>query len=63
LELHASAGRLYARARWQGVTPRSPRDCLIAVTAVHTRLPLLHDDPDFEHLAGVEPKLHLIPRR
>ncbi len=62
LELHVSAGRLYARARWQGVTPRSPHDCLIAVTAVHARIPLLHDDRDFEHLAVVEPKLHLIPR-
>ena len=63
LELHVSAGRLYARARWQGLTPRSPRRCLIAVTAVRTRLPLLHDDRDFEHLALVEPKLHLIARR
>ncbi len=63
LELHVAAGRLYARARWQGVTPRSPHDCLIAVTAVHERLPLLHDDRDFERLAVVEPKLHLIPRR
>jgi predicted nucleic acid-binding protein len=62
LELHVYAGRLYARARWQGVTPRSPHDCLIAVTAVHTRIPLLHDDRDFENLAVVEPKLHLIPR-
>jgi predicted nucleic acid-binding protein len=35
LELHASAGRLYARARWQGLTARSPHDCLIVVTAVH----------------------------
>ncbi len=63
LELHVAAGRLYARARWQGVTPRSPHDCLIAATAVHNRIPLLHDDPDFEHIALVEPKLILIPRR
>jgi predicted nucleic acid-binding protein len=63
LELHVAAGRLYARARWQGVTPRSPHDCLIAATAVHNRVPLLHDDRDFEHLALVEPKLTLIPRR
>ena len=63
LEVHVSAGRLYARARWQGLTPRSPHDCLIAVTAMQKRIPLLHDDRDFEHLAGVEPNLHLIPRR
>jgi predicted nucleic acid-binding protein len=47
----------------QGVTPRSPPDCLIAATAVDKRIPLLHDDRDFEHLAQVEPKLKLIPRR
>ncbi|MDP9014470.1 MAG: PIN domain-containing protein [Pseudomonadota bacterium] len=63
LELHVTAGHLYARARWQGVTPRSPHDCLIAATAVVKRLPLLHDDRDFEQLALVEPKLKLIPRR
>jgi predicted nucleic acid-binding protein len=48
LELHAAGGRLYARARWQRVAPRSPHDCLIAATAVDKRLPLLHDDRDFE---------------
>jgi predicted nucleic acid-binding protein len=63
LKLHVAAGRLYARARWQGVPPRSPHDCLIAATAVDAHLPLLHDDRDFEHLALVEPKLRLIPRR
>ena len=62
LELHVAAGRLYARARWQGVTPRNPHDCLIAATALDNRIPLLHDDRDFEQLAVVEPKLKLIPR-
>jgi hypothetical protein len=47
----------------QGVTPRSRHDCLIAATAVDKRIPLLHDDRDFEHLAQVEPKLKLTPRR
>jgi predicted nucleic acid-binding protein len=62
LELHVAAGRLYARARWQGITPRSPHDCLIAATAIDEGIPLLHDDRDFEHLAAVEPKLKLVPR-
>ncbi len=62
LELHVAAGRLYARARWQGITPCSPHDCLIAATAIQERIPLLHDDRDFENLALVEPKLNLIPR-
>lgn len=62
LALHVAAGKLYARARWQGITPRSPHDCLIAATAVDGGLPLLHDDRDFEQLATVEPKLRLVPR-
>jgi predicted nucleic acid-binding protein len=63
VELHVAAGHLYARARWQGITPRSPHDCLITVTAVEEDIPLLHDDWDFEQLAQIEPKLKLIPRR
>jgi len=60
--LHVAAGRLYARARWQGVTPRSPNDCLVAAVAVAERVPLLHDDRDFEQLATVEPGLRLVSR-
>lgn len=59
--LHVAAARLYARARWQGVTPRSPHDCLVAATALQADLPLLHDDRDFEALAGVEPRLRVVP--
>lgn len=62
LTLHVEAARLYARARWQGITPRSPHDCLIAVIAITHAVPLLHDDRDFEHLAEVEPKLKLVLR-
>jgi len=54
---YADAGALYARCRWQGYAPRSPGDCLIAQLAIDHRLPLLHDDRDFEHIARVEPKL------
>lgn len=63
IELHIAAAELYARARWRGITPRSPHDCLIAVTAVEEHVPLLHDDSDFEHLATVEPRLKLVPRQ
>jgi predicted nucleic acid-binding protein len=63
LELHVAAGRLYAQARWHGITPRSPHDCLVAATAVDADVLLLHDDQDFERLAQVEPRLRLIPRR
>ena len=54
---YADAGELYARCRWRGVTPRSPHDCLIAQLAIDNEIPLLHDDRDFELIAGIEPKL------
>jgi predicted nucleic acid-binding protein len=57
---HAAAGALYARCRWAGITPRSPHDCLIAQTAIEHDVTLLHDDSDFEFIAGVEPKLRLL---
>jgi hypothetical protein len=57
---YAAAAALYARARWQGITPRSPHDCLIARLAVEHQVPLLHDDRDFEMLAKVEPMLALL---
>jgi predicted nucleic acid-binding protein len=57
---HAAAGELYARCRWQGITPRSPHDCLIAQLAIEHDLPLLHDDHDFEALARVDGRLRLM---
>jgi predicted nucleic acid-binding protein len=57
---HVGAAALYARCRWQGLTPRSPHDCLIAQLAIEHRVPLLHDDRDFEVLARIEPKLKLL---
>ena len=57
---HVAAAALYARCRWQGLTPRSPHDCLIAQLAIEHGVPLLHDDRDFESLARVEPKLKVI---
>lgn len=59
---HIAAAALYARCRWRGITPRSPHDCLIAQLCVEHKMPLLHDDRDFEMLASVEPKLKLVPR-
>ena len=57
---HAAAGELYARCRWQGVTPRSPHDCLIAQLAIEHDVPLLHDDRDFVALAEVDGRLRLM---
>lgn len=60
---HGAAAELYARCRWQGVTPRSPHDCLIAQTAIEHGVRLLHDDRDFAAIARVEPKLKLHPSK
>lgn len=61
LVLATSAARLYAQARWHGITPRSPHDCLIAAIALTERVPLLADDIDFERLREAEPRLVLVP--
>jgi len=58
-QTHATAGALYARCRWRGITIRSPHDCLIAALAVEHEVPLLQEDRDFERLATVEPALRL----
>ena len=57
---HARAAELYARCRWRGVTPRSPHDCMIAQQAIDASVPLLHDDRDFELIAGIEARLALM---
>ncbi|MGH8273650.1 MAG: type II toxin-antitoxin system VapC family toxin [Gammaproteobacteria bacterium] len=59
MQTFAEAGRIYARCRWQGYTPRSSNDCLIAQLAIEHDLVLLHDDADFEKIAQVEPRLRL----
>ena len=60
MQTHMAAGRLYARCRWAGITPRSPHDCLIAQIAIEHEVPLLHDDRDFELLSQVDPRLALL---
>lgn len=59
-QLAIQAARLYARLRWQGVTIRSPNDCLIACIAIENNLALLHDDADFLKIAATEPRLKLV---
>jgi len=56
-ETARQAALLYARCRWQGVTIRSPNDCLIAACALEAGEPLLHADRDFERIAAIEPRL------
>jgi len=59
-ELHRQAALLYARCRWQGVTVRSPIDCVVAACALEADMPLLARDRDFSEICRIEPKLKLI---
>lgn len=59
-DLHRHAAQLYARCRWQGLTPRSPNDCVVAACALEAGLPLLARDADFDAIASIEPKLQLL---
>ncbi len=59
-EIARQAAMLYARCRWQGITIRSPNDCLIAASAIVAELPLLHADTDFLILARIDKRLQLL---
>jgi predicted nucleic acid-binding protein len=61
VETYARAAELYVACRNQGLTPRSPHDCLVARIAIENTVPLLHDDRDFEALARVEKALKCYP--
>lgn len=59
IESHADAARLYFRCRRAGVTLRSTIDCLIAQVALEHDLLIVHNDRDFDLLAGVVPEVRL----
>ena len=59
-DLTRAAAHLYARCRWQGVSPRSTNDCLIAAYAIRSGLPLLHCDRDFDRIAEIEHSLKVL---
>ena len=49
------AATLYRQCRKKGVTIRKANDCLIAHYSLYFRVPLLHNDSDFDQLAKVFP--------
>ena len=57
VETYAAAAELYVRCRGQGITPRSPHDCLVVRIAIEHDVALLHGDHDYELLARAEPAL------
>ena len=60
IETWEAAAELYVRCRLRGFTPRSAHDCLVARIALEHKVPLLHDDRDFEAIAKVEPRLKIL---
>ncbi|MDQ3302918.1 MAG: PIN domain-containing protein [Actinomycetota bacterium] len=59
VESYKEAARMYFDCRRAGITIRSAIDCLIARVAIEHDLLLLHDDRDFENMAGVISELTL----
>jgi len=53
LERFLEAAELYRAARAVGITPRSSVDCLIAASAIHHDLEVLHADRDYVGIARV----------
>lgn len=48
-----NAAALYRHARSKGKTVRRTLDCLIATVCIREDCAILHNDRDFDHLAGV----------
>jgi predicted nucleic acid-binding protein len=49
---HEAAAALYRACRGEGATIRRLPDCLIAAVAIRTETELLHQDADFDAIAG-----------
>lgn len=61
VQTQVAAARLYQTCRRAGKTPRSSNDCLVARIAIERELFLLHNDRDFEAIAGAAPELRFYP--
>jgi len=58
--IYAESSKLCFDLRRQGITVRNTIDILIAYTAVHYNLPLLHNDRDFDFIAEKVPELKIV---
>ena len=45
------AAELYRFLRQKGVTIKKPNDCLIAAICIDNKIPLFHNDKDFDNIA------------
>jgi predicted nucleic acid-binding protein len=57
-EVFEEAAVIFRTARANGMTIRSPYDCLIAACAIRSGVPVLHIDRDFTHIARVSTLEH-----
>ena len=46
------SSQMYRALRKKGLTIRTPLDCMIASVAIEHRVPLLHNDRDFDKIAN-----------
>ena len=59
-ETFREAAAIYYHLRRKGISIRGLVDILIALTAVHNKLMLLHNDKDFEFMKKVEKRLETL---
>ena len=59
-EAYTVSAKICFDLRRQGLTVRNTIDILIASTAIHHNLPLLHNDRDFDFIAEKIPKLKIL---
>jgi len=59
-EIYANSAKLYFDLRRKSLTIRNTIDVLIAFTAIHYDIPLLHNDRDFDFIAERVPELKII---
>ena len=59
-DVYADSAKLYFKLRRLGVTVRNTIDVMIAYTAVYYKLPLLHNDRDFDLIADSTPELIIL---
>ncbi|MBS3948438.1 MAG: PIN domain-containing protein, partial [Dethiobacter sp.] len=57
---YEQAALMFFNLRRKGITTRSTLDMLIALTAIKNNLALLHNDRDFDTIAGHMPELRIL---
>lgn len=51
-QTYTQSAKLYFDLRRQGITVRNTVDVMIAYTAIYKKIPLLHNDKDFDFIAS-----------